>query len=97
MSLKPAKLVYGLSGFERYFGGLIKDDLVVFENIEYGNAIYIMFENWRELSQKTRTELLSGRFGRNFERVMHGSGWKGKVKAVIKARLEPGSKTRRPR
>jgi hypothetical protein len=97
MSLKPAKLVYGLSGLERYFGGLIKDDLVVFENIEYGNAIYIMFENWRELSQKTRTELLSGRFGRNFERVMHGSGWKGKVKAVIKARLEPGSKRRSPR
>jgi len=97
MSLKPAKLVYGLSGLERYFGGLIKDDLVVFENIEYGNAIYIMFENWRELSQKTRTELLSGRFGRNFERVMHGKGWKGKVKAVIKARLESISKKKRSR
>jgi len=24
---------------ERYFGGLINNDLVVFENIEYGNAI----------------------------------------------------------
>lgn len=86
--LKPAKLIYGTSGLERYFGGLIKDDLVVFENIQYGNAIYIMFDNWRELSQRSRTELLSGRFGKNFERVMHGSGWKGRVKQVIKERTE---------
>ncbi len=88
MSLKPAKLVYGLSGLERYFGGLIWDDLVVFENIQYGNAIYVMFDNWKELSQRTRTELLSGRFGRNFERVKHGKGWKKKVKDIIKKRSE---------
>ena len=88
MSLKPAKLVYGLSGLERYFGGLIWDDLVVFENIQYGNAIYVMFDNWKELSQRTRTELLSGRFGRNFERVKHGSGWKRTVKDIIKKRTE---------
>lgn len=88
MSLKPKSLVYGMSGVERYFGGMIKDDLVVFENIQYGNAIYIMFDDWRDLSQRTRTELLSGRFGHNFERVKHGSGWKGAVKAVIKKRLE---------
>jgi hypothetical protein len=97
MSLKPTKLVYGLSGLERYFGGLMHDNLVVFENIQYGNAIYIMFDNWKELSQRTRTELLSGRYGRNFERVMHGSGWKGKVKAIIKERLNGPSKQKRGR
>lgn len=86
-SLKPEKLVYGTSGLQRYFGGLIRDDLVVFENIEYGNAIYIMFENWQDLSKRTRTELLSGRFGNNFERVMHASGWKGTVRKIIKQRL----------
>ena len=88
MSLRPAKLIYGTSGLERYFGGLIREDLVVFENIQYGNAIYIMFENWKELSQRTRTELLSGRYGNNFERVMHGSGWKGTVKGIIKKCLD---------
>lgn len=87
MSLRPAKLVYGMSGFDRYFGALIRDDLVVFENIQYGNAIYVMFENWKELSQRTRTELLSGRYGRNFERIKHGSGWKGTVRRIIKERL----------
>lgn len=86
MSLQPASLVYGTSGLERYFGGLIHDNLIVFENIRYGNAIYIMFEDWKELSQRTRTELLSGRYGTNFERVMHGTGWKGRVKAIIQER-----------
>lgn len=83
MSLKPAKLIAGTSGFTRYFGGQLADDLVVFENIEYGNAIYIMFNDWEELSQRSRTELLSGRFGADFERVVHGSGWKGKVRRIV--------------
>ncbi len=96
MRLGPTKLIYGTSGFERYFGGLIRDNLVVFENIQYGNAIYIMFDDWKELSQRTRTELLSGRFGRNFERVLHGSGWKETVKAIIKDHSDhQGSKRKR--
>jgi len=88
ISLRPQKLVYGTSGLERYFGGLIQDDLVVFENIQYGNAIYIMFENWEDLSQRSRTELQSGRFGQNFERVTHKKGWKGTVREVIDERLK---------
>jgi len=83
MSLTPQKLVYGMSGIQRYFGALLDENLVVFENIEYGNAIYIMFDDWKDLSKRTRTELLSGRFGKNFERIPHASGWKGKTKAVI--------------
>lgn len=39
MSINPKKLIYGMSGIQRYFGGLINDSLVVFENISYGNAI----------------------------------------------------------
>lgn len=84
MALNPEELVYGMSGNSRYFGAMIEKDLVVFENIEYGNAIYIMFEDWKELSKRSRTELLSGRFGDNFERIPHGSTWKSKVKAAIK-------------
>jgi hypothetical protein len=92
MSLRPEKLVYGTSGLERYFGALIQDDLIVFENVQYGNAIYVMFEDWKELSQRTRTELLSGRYGKNFQRITHGKGWKGVVKAIIKQRLDKKEK-----
>lgn len=87
MKLNPQKLIYGTSGLQRYFGALINKVLVVFENIEYGNAIYIMFKDWKELSRKSRTELLSGRYGREFQRIPHIVGWKKSVRGIIKNRL----------
>ena len=84
MNLKPKDLIIGLSGIQRYFGALLKDNLVIFENIEYGNAIYVMFDEWKELSKRSRTELLSGRYGKNFERVVHSKGWKGTVTEIVK-------------
>lgn len=86
MSLKPAKLVYGTSGLRRYFGALLNDSLVVFENIRYGNAVYILYENWKELSQRSRLELRSGRYGDGFDRVSHTKAWKETVRALIRAR-----------
>jgi hypothetical protein len=56
---------------------------VVFENIEYGNAVYILFDNWEELSKISRLDLMSGKFNGSFERVVHISGWKGKVKTIV--------------
>lgn len=85
MRLKPQKLIYGTSGLQRYFGALLENDLVVFENVEYGNAIYIMFNDWQELSKLARTELLSGRYGKNFQRIPHVSGWKNQVKIFVEA------------
>ncbi|MDF3798501.1 hypothetical protein P3S15_25835, partial [Enterobacter hormaechei] len=43
MSLEPKKIVTGNSTFSNYLGAMLEDDLVVFENIEYGNAIYILY------------------------------------------------------
>jgi hypothetical protein len=86
MTLNPYRLVYGKSGFLRYFGALISDKLVVFENIEYGNAIYIMFENWQELSKRTRIDLRSGKYGSSFIRIIHQKEWKTEVRDVIESR-----------
>jgi hypothetical protein len=83
MSLKPKRLVYGSSGFRRYFGALLEDDLVVFENIEYGNAVYVLFENWEDLSKKSRVDLLSGKYGKDFARVIHGRRWKEQVRSIV--------------
>lgn len=87
MSLKPKSFVFGSSGFRRYFGALIQDDLVVFENIEYGNAVYILYDNWQELSKRSRIDLLTGKYGKNFERIIHKSGWKKEVRSLVKKRL----------
>jgi len=83
-SLNPQNFISGASGLQRYFGALIHDNLVVFENIKYGNAIYIMFDNWEKLSQKSRIELLSGKYGNNFERIIHKNNWRDQVRKIIR-------------
>jgi len=89
-SLKPKSLVYGTSGFRRYFGALLEDNLVLFENVEYGNAIYVLFDDWKELSKRSRVDLLSGKFGKDFERVVHTNGWKDAVKTIVAKRRNGG-------
>jgi hypothetical protein len=80
--LKPTHFISGTSGFIRYFGAMYDDNFVVFENIRYGNAIYVMFERWQELSQRSRIDLLRGdREG--FERIEHREGWEDRLKAML--------------
>jgi hypothetical protein len=88
--LKPEAFIAGMSGFRRYFGAKFSDSLVVFENLEYGNAIYAMFEDWETLSKSSRTELLKGAKA-GFERVIHSKGWKGRLKEVVRNRLKPAA------
>ena len=81
----PVSIILGRSGMLRYFGAKFSDNLVVFENTSYGNAIYILFENWRELSQLSRLEI-QNRPPNQYIRVLHWGDWKTKVKAIIKAK-----------
>lgn len=85
--LKPKSFVQGTSGFRRYFGAQFASDLVVFENVEYGNAIFVLFEDWETLSQKSRTELLN-RHPDQFERIPHQDGWKQRLRKLVWDELE---------
>lgn len=87
ISLNPLNLIVGTSGLQRYLGAKLSDTLVVFENIRYGNAVYIMYDNWDVLSQKSRTELLSGSYGNNFDRILHRDGWEDKVRELVNKKL----------
>lgn len=82
-SFKPIEFIAGTSGFRRYFGAKFSESLVVFENLEYGNAIYIMFEDWESLSKMSRLELLSSQ-REGFERIIHISGWESKLKKLLR-------------
>jgi len=86
-TLKAKNLIYGRSGLKRYFGASLADNLVIFENIEYGNAVYILFEDWESLSQLSRLQLRSGAFGKSFELVIHTGDWKKKVKDIVARKL----------
>ncbi|MBJ8996995.1 hypothetical protein [Citrobacter braakii] len=85
MSLEPKKIVTGNSTFSNYIGAMLEDDLVVFENIEYGNAIYILYNNWDDISKLSRIDLLSGRAGSNFDRIIHSGNWKDEVRKKVAA------------
>jgi hypothetical protein len=89
-NMKPQAFVHGTGGFDRYFGAKFADDLVVFENLEYGNAVYVMFENWEALSQRSRTQLLAA-FQGEFERIVHSKGWDEQLKKMVSAKLNGGA------
>lgn len=81
LKLRPQALVTGTSHFARYVGAKFRDDLVVFENIRWGNAIYVMFEDWEDLSKLSRTELIAS--DHSFERVVHRDGWERRLRAIV--------------
>lgn len=80
--LRPENYVAGSDGFLRYFGAKFGDDFVAFENVRYGNAIYLMFENWQELSRRSRVDLLAGPRD-EFIRLEHRDGWQDQLKAQV--------------
>lgn len=72
--LKPEAYITGTDGFLRYFGAKFGDDFVAFENIRYGNALYVMYEDWETLSKKSRIDILSGD-PETYLRIEHRKGW----------------------
>lgn len=85
LSLNPLEIIVGTSGMSRYIGAKFSENLVVFENSNYGNAVYILFEDWRELSRLSRLEI-QVRPSDQFYRVRHSGNWKEKVRAVVNAK-----------
>ncbi|MDO8566098.1 MAG: hypothetical protein Q7S04_02875 [Candidatus Moranbacteria bacterium] len=80
--LEPEVYIAGSDGFLRYFGAKFGDDFVAFENIRYGNAIYVMYDSWEELSKKSRIDLLSGPRD-SFDRIEHRDGWEERFSAMV--------------
>lgn len=85
MDLDPIQVISGRCGMRNYFGVRFSERLVVFENLEYGNAIYLLFEDWEELSRLSRTELLR-RPETQFYRIKHRFGWQNKLSQIVNGR-----------
>jgi hypothetical protein len=81
LALRPINFIAGTSGFARYVGALYNEELVVFENIRYGNAIYIMFNDWKRLSKMSRVELINSE--EKYERIVHANNWEYRVKSIV--------------
>ncbi|MBN2694340.1 hypothetical protein JXR93_06725 [bacterium] len=90
--LKPKQFIFGEGLNDYYYGALFHDNLIVFENIKYGNATYILYEDWEKLSKLSKTEILNS--DNNFDRVIHSNNWKQMLKDILRKRLQELRKTR---
>jgi hypothetical protein len=87
-NLTPDKYVVGSSGFQRYFGAMFGNDFVAFENLTYGNALYVMYKDWPTLSTRSRIDLLKGpREG--FVRLPHSGTWSKRLKELVQEYRRP--------
>lgn len=74
--------VEGINGFKGYYAYLF-EKYCVLESAIYGNATYIVQkDNWEEMSQKTKKELIDER--RIVARIDHNEKWRQQVAKVFK-------------
>lgn len=79
--------IRGTGSFGSYIGALYADDLVVFENMNYGNALYVLYDGWQEVSKRSRLELLRGTTER-LDRIVHTGGWEDRFLRLIEDELD---------
>ncbi|MEM8777095.1 MAG: hypothetical protein AAGF53_18860 [Pseudomonadota bacterium] len=85
--LQPTRYLKGTGGMNSYVGAQFANDLVVFENVRYGNALYVLYDDWQEVSQRSRLALLKGT-DESFDRFAHTEGWEGRFLELLKTKKE---------
>jgi hypothetical protein len=84
---EPKAFLRGLGGNDYYIGAKFADDLVVFENLKFGNALYVLYEDWEALSIKPRSELLKMPTSQ-FDRIVHTAGWQTRFAVLMQRQLQ---------
>jgi hypothetical protein len=86
-SLNPTRHLKGTAKFAAYIGAQFADDLVVFENVRYGNALYVLYDDWLDISKRSRIDLLRGT-NESFDRIVHSDGWEDRFRHHMKSELK---------
>ena len=73
-SLHPTEYIRGSGMNSHYFGAKFGRNIVVFENIDYGNAVYILSDNWEEISKMSRIDIMK-RHEKDYIRIIHKKNW----------------------
>lgn len=74
-------VIKGKKGLKGYFGFVLGSDLVVFDNIKSGNALFILEDNWEVLSKQTKEQLSKNP---KVKRVIHNEGWSKELSKILK-------------
>ncbi len=79
---KPDFTAVGTAGFNGYIiFGFKSKRVYVLESMWYGNATYILGDDWEKLSQTSKAEILNGKH--HLARIIHKEGWKLKLDKVV--------------
>jgi hypothetical protein len=54
----------------------------VFENLKYGNALYVLYEDWDEVSRRSRLDLLRDHDA-SFDRIIHTEDWEDRFHHLV--------------
>lgn len=84
---QPVEYLKGLGGNDHYIGAKYADNLVVFENMRFGNALYALYEDWAAMSQKPRSEILKLPTSK-FDRIIHTEGWQNRFALLMQHELQ---------
>lgn len=80
---EPDFTAVGRAGFHGYIiFGYESTGLYVVESLHYGNATYVLGQDWARLSQMTKAEIL--RADLQEDRIIHREGWDGRVRGLLR-------------
>lgn len=72
---KPDFVAIGDKGFRGYMiFGFKSKNVYILESIHSGNATYVFGEDWKELSQMTKAQIIDS--GKQLDRIIHNNSWK---------------------
>lgn len=74
--------INGINSFERYIGLELPNGVIILENFNYGNAIFVFKKNFESFSKMTRGELIKRRSS-DTERIPHKKNWKINLETVL--------------
>ena len=81
-SFEPEFTAVGQGGFTGYvIFGFPKKQIYVLESILYGNATYVLGEDWEKISKLTKAEILSDNL--HIERIVHLRRWFEKIRKLL--------------
>jgi hypothetical protein len=74
LEFNPAVTWRGMGGFSDYIAYIFRDrGLVVLESVHYGNALYVLGDNWEILSKLTKAQIIRHQLAEH--RIVHSKGW----------------------
>lgn len=79
---EPSQIVIGQGGFHGYVAFCFPDyGFSILESIYFGNATYVLGEDWETLSQLSKTEIISEDLA--LSRIIHDQFWEGAIERLF--------------